>query len=53
MKVNPKLAKLAIKATVGFVFSAMIGYTIKLEKKIEGNIDARYGEPKTETDQEN
>lgn len=37
-----KIAKIAVKAGVGFVISAGIGYAIKLERHIGAKIDA-YG----------
>lgn len=48
---NAKLAKMLVKGAVGFVFSAAIGYVIKVEKGIEERIDEHYAEPKADTDQ--
>jgi hypothetical protein len=39
---NPKLMKFLVKGAIGLAFSAAIGYTIKLEKKVEGAIDEHY-----------
>lgn len=50
---NAKVIKFVVKGALGIVFSAAIGYTIKLEKKIEERIDDHYDEPKAETDQAN
>jgi hypothetical protein len=51
---NPKLAKLIVKGATGLLFSAFIGYTIKVEKKVEEQIDDYYADPKPEkTEQDN
>jgi hypothetical protein len=39
---NPKLQKLILKGAVGFAISAVIGYTIKMEKHIEQRIDDHF-----------
>lgn len=39
---NPKLMKLIIKGALGFGISALIGYTIKMEKLAEGRIDEHF-----------
>lgn len=39
---NPKLAKMIVKGALGFGISALIGYTIKMEKKIEERVDQHY-----------
>lgn len=37
-----KLARFLVKGATGIVFSAFIGYTIKMEKKIEARIDDHF-----------
>lgn len=39
---NPKLTKLIVKGALGFGISAVIGYTIKMEKRIEERIDEHF-----------
>lgn len=42
LTMTPKLMKFLAKGAIGLAFSAAIGYTIKLEKKVEGAIDEHY-----------
>ena len=46
------IVKTAAKGVVGIVFSAAIGYAIKLERKIEERVDDYY-DPEPKTDQDN
>lgn len=39
---NPKLTKLVVKGALGFAISAVIGYTIKMEKQIEERLDEHF-----------
>jgi hypothetical protein len=36
---NPKLMKIIVKGAFGLAISAVIGYTIKMEKKADERID--------------
>lgn len=45
---NPKLAKFIVKQGFGLIVAAAIGYTIKMEKKVEARIDEHYAEPTPE-----
>jgi hypothetical protein len=47
--VNPKLMKFAIKAGLGLVISAAIGYAIKGEHWLDDRIDERYDEKDPDT----
>lgn len=48
---NPKLARMIAKGVASFIFSAVIGYTVKAGKKVDERIDAHFAEPeKTEQD---
>lgn len=42
---NPKLMKFLVKGALSLTAAAAIGYTIKLEKKIEERIDEHYETP--------
>lgn len=44
---NQKLIKMVVKGALGFGVSALIGYTMKAERKIEERIDKHFDE-KTE-----
>lgn len=52
MKINPKHAKLIVKGIASISFSALIGYTYKAGKKIDAAIDARFAEPKDDSESE-
>jgi hypothetical protein len=39
---NPKLMKFVVKQGLGLAVAALIGYTIKVERKIEDKIDDRF-----------
>lgn len=41
---NSKLAKMIVKSALGFGMSALIGYAVKIEKKIGDRIDDHYDE---------
>lgn len=41
---NNKLAKILVKGAISIGISAVIGYTIRLEKEIEKRIDGYYDE---------
>lgn len=45
---NPKLAKLIMKQTIGVIFALAIGFAIKFEKNIDERIDEYYAEPKSD-----
>jgi preprotein translocase subunit Sss1 len=50
--VNPKLTKMVVKGAIGLCVSGMIGYMIKLEKKVDDKIDEHYdAKAKTENTQ--
>lgn len=42
---NPILAKKLAKLAAGFVFSAVIGYTVKFGKRVDAMIDEHYAAP--------
>lgn len=39
---SPKIVKIVIKTALGFGVSALIGYTIKMEKLVEEHIDGHF-----------
>lgn len=39
---NQKLLKFAVKSVIGLAFTAVVGYTIKLEHKVEDKIDEHF-----------
>lgn len=40
--IQPRVAKLVIKGVFGLAVSALIGYTIKMEHKVDDKIDEYY-----------
>lgn len=44
---DAKLKKLIIKGAVGLATAAVIGYIIKLEKRLDAHIDEHYAEQDT------
>jgi preprotein translocase subunit Sss1 len=40
--VNPKLMKFLVKQSLGLAVAGLIGYTIKLERKIDDKIDEHF-----------
>jgi hypothetical protein len=42
LPMNQKLLKFAVKSVIGLAFTAVVGYTIKLEHKVEDKIDEHF-----------
>jgi hypothetical protein len=51
--VNPKTAKFLAKNGIGLLFTLALGFTYKLNKKVDDKIDDYFSvdEPATDTDQ--